>query len=165
MTREKKNPASRRDFWRDKEFFLAKAEKIAVVDKENTQEDNAFAFGNLAVIGSEDKEQKGDKEHDTDVNIVEVEMRNVAKKGHRNAENDADIENIAANNITEGKIVFAAAGGSDAGNEFWERSAESDDGHGDEFFTDAESSSESGSGIDHEVTAENNTNDTADGKK
>ncbi len=52
----KKNPAGRRDFLFSNWSLLTKAEKIAVVDKENTQEDNAFTFADFAVIGGKNKE-------------------------------------------------------------------------------------------------------------
>jgi len=114
--------------------------------------------------GGEDKEESGGKNEHEEINGGEAGGRDGAKESDRKTEHDADVEDVAAENVADGKLGFALFGGSDGSDELGEGGAESDDGESDDALRDAKSGGEGDGGVNYEVATKDDAGETQGGE-
>ena len=113
----------------------------------------------MVATGEETNEDSGEYEHD-EVDDLKAVWSDATSDGDWKSENDANIEDVATDDIADEEIGFAFSRGGDGGDELGKRSAEGDDGEGNDAFGDTNSGSDGASGIYDELATADDTGET-----
>ena len=119
---------------------------VAIIDGEDDKHEGTFFFADWAAAPSHEPEQSSGCYHHDDIDHFEAFWLNTTENSDRETEHYADIEDVATNNITDQKFVFAAFGSGNSGDKFWEGGAKGNHGESDDAVGNSDDTGEIGSG-------------------
>lgn len=130
----------------------------------NQEEENAFQPRNFPAGAHDRQQQDRTEKHDAEVDIAE---RRIPERGDQrsDAEDCEDVEDVRADHVADGDILFAADGGDDRGRQLRQAGADCDQGEADHGVADLQQPGEKYGAGEEELRAEDQEREPGDGQE